>query len=360
MKFRFIAVSSCAIAAVFMSACAAGRPQPARSPIALTPAVTVIVVTSTPGSAGNAASVPVSPTLVVAGATPVPATPAPTEAAPPEYPAAAAPSAPVTATPAVEGAQPALDSGEVFSWTVFNGDRSKVATGGGIKLPGRTPKYRVNVQINNMLEDEVRPPLVLIDSVEAAGPNQATYQPMGWSEDGRVFYYARETSPAGCAPFVGNDLLTAVDSVARRSRLAFKGSGISFALSGDSQTLAYITANDGMLVLRNLRTGKERKLNLNSEGVPSEAFAAGGVLWSLDGGTLFLTVAYDACDAARASSAILRIDAATLNAEVIIPKDNRLLLTRSVSRSGWIQLIDHTQTRYLMDPHTLELVEAGK
>jgi hypothetical protein len=124
--------------------------------------------------------------------------------------------------------------------------------------------------------------------------------------------------------------------------------------------LAYITANDSMLVLRNLKTGKERKLNLNPEGVAAEAFAAGGVLWSLDGGTLFLTLTYDVCDSAKASSSILRVDAASLNAEVIIPKDNRLLLTRSVSRSGWIQLIDNTQTRYLMDPHTLELVEAGK
>lgn len=131
--------------------------------------------------------------------------------------------------------------------------------------------------------------------------------------------------------------------------------GLWLSLSPDETTLAYVGYADRDLVLRDLSTGRERQAQIKAARDVAE-FHLGHLVWSPDGSTLMLTVAFDACGPPEGRThAIVRVDAQTLSQSIVLPEDDRLFTTQTWSKADRVTLHDRDGNAWDLDPWTGDL-----
>jgi hypothetical protein len=132
-----------------------------------------------------------------------------------------------------------------------------------------------------------------------------------WAPDSRTFYYFNMATPDGCGDFYPiEDQWVALD-VTDGSMSPFPlPEGRGHTVSPDGRTMIYASAGSPYrLILRDLGSGTERFLPLPPPDDQNQEVQAGGAVWSADGLSLALSVAYgDSCAEGPLHFSVLRVD----------------------------------------------------
>jgi hypothetical protein len=128
------------------------------------------------------------------------------------------------------------------------------------------------------------------------------------------------------------------------------GVGFWLALSPDESKLAYVGYGGRGLVVRDLATGEEREIGLNSD---VESAKLGHIIWSPDGTQLALTAGFNLCGPPeeRAHS-IIRVALSDGGHTTLIERDSRLFVTEAWQTPGRIVLTDQDERRWELDVDT--------
>lgn len=132
-----------------------------------------------------------------------------------------------------------------------------------------------------------------------------------WSPDSRAFYYFNMSTPDGCGDFYPVEDQWTVLDVEDGSLSSWPlPDGRGHTLSPDGQTLIYATTSPPFgLNIQDVRSGAEMFLALPPPPADPTELQAGGAVWSPDGASLALSIAYgDSCGAEPLSFSVVRID----------------------------------------------------
>ncbi|HSB89890.1 MAG TPA: hypothetical protein VLD63_07695 [Anaerolineales bacterium] len=150
-----------------------------------------------------------------------------------------------------------------------------------------------------------------------------------WAPDSRTFYYFNMATPDGCGDFYPiEDEWIALD-VADGSQAPFPlPEGRGHTVSPDGETMIYAsTSSPYRLVFRDLGTGTERLLPLPPPDNQNQEVQAGGAVWSPDGLSFALSVAYgDSCAELPLRFSVLRVDRLSDPSFLPLVKGSRRLL----------------------------------
>jgi hypothetical protein len=132
-----------------------------------------------------------------------------------------------------------------------------------------------------------------------------------WSPDSRIFYYFDMPVGDGCGEFYPlEDRWTGVDVEDGSLSTLVLPEGRGTTISPDGRTLIYAsTAPPHTLTFKDRLNGTEQALLLPSPSRKVSDVQAGGIVWSPDGSSFALSVAYgDSCLNGPLSFAVLRVD----------------------------------------------------
>lgn len=166
--------------------------------------------------------------------------------------------------------------------------------------------------------------------------------PLSWSQKNPVMYWTNTPTPDGCAIFANGYDLHKLDLTSGESTSLLEEGGLWLAVSHDETQVAYV--NGTTLTLHTFATGEERTVAL-PEG------QAGGVLWAPSDTQLVLTIAENPCgDPALNTTAIVRVDVATLEVITLIDNSFELLSTQSWDQEEVVLIADNGSGIYHLDP----------
>ncbi len=130
--------------------------------------------------------------------------------------------------------------------------------------------------------------------------------------------------------------------------------GFWLALSPDEATLAYIAYRERGLVIRDLTTGNEREMKLESD----QDYQAGHIVWSPDGAALALTLALRPCTTNWAdATSIVYVETVALTPTPLLSEDRRLFITVEWTAENQLLLRDNDGLEWLMDVATGAVTE---
>ena len=183
-----------------------------------------------------------------------------------------------------------------------------------------------------------------------------------WAPDSRTFYYFNMATPDGCGDFYPiEDEWVALDVVDGSQSPFPLPEGRGHTVSPDGRTMIYASAGSPYrLVLRDLRTGTERFLPLPPPDDQNQEVQAGGAVWSPDGLSFALSVAYgDSCAERPLHFSVLRVDRLSDPSFLPLVQGSRKLL-RLIrwDPSGPILVKDWDNYSWWIDSHTGESVPA--
>lgn len=189
----------------------------------------------------------------------------------------------------------------------------------------------------------------IVDEWSEWGLGYTIPQPLHWLRDGQYLYFTNRPVPDGCGIFVNGSDLHKVDLSNGSVTEVVSRSGLWLSLSPDDMTLAYIGYRGRGLVLHDLATGAERETKLD----PGQDYAAGHIIWSLDGTSLVLTLAIQPCSTNwAASTSVVRIEVSSLEQTTLIHEDKRLFTTVEWATPDKVLLEDDAGDLWWMDSRT--------
>ncbi|MEA4908550.1 MAG: hypothetical protein VB089_13060 [Anaerolineaceae bacterium] len=176
---------------------------------------------------------------------------------------------------------------------------------------------------------------------------------IGWSSDGRYLYYTQRPQPDGCALFVNGSSLVQVDLRTGRQRTVLDGDQtLWLAISPDDRTLAYPHREDSMqLVLLDIAGGGAQAVPLDV----AENSVAGALAWAPGGSRLAVTVAIDPCDPLHWEHTILLVDPDTLQARILVPRDERRFVVQEWLDEDTLLLLDMDDQAWTVDAVSSQL-----
>lgn len=253
-------------------------------------------------------------------------------ALPTPTPVATAPFIGATATP-----PPTVDATATNTWQSTSPDGQWTAEGSmrGPFLEGEQEKYQTSLTVRSR-DGQVTWPVV--DQVSNYGLGYTIPVPFSWSADGQSLYITHEPVPDGCALFVnGSDLLRVDLATGAVTQLA-PPVGSSLALSPDETQLAYVGwGRDTELVVQPLHGGESVRVPLATEG---DAVQAGNIIWSPDGQSVLVTIAFNPCLEGQWTQSIVRVDLAPVLQTTLLDRDARRPDTVSWNDATRAQLRD--------------------
>jgi len=142
-----------------------------------------------------------------------------------------------------------------------------------------------------------------------------------WSPDSQSFYYFNMPTPDGCGDFYPEEDVWMALDVNDGSLAPFPlPPGRGHTISPDGGTMIYATSVSPFeLRFRDTLSGAERSLPLPFSSNPQKEVQAGGWVWSPDGSSVALSIAYgDSCgDPTGLSFSVVRID--NINNPTLVP-----------------------------------------
>jgi len=193
----------------------------------------------------------------------------------------------------------------------------------------------------------------VIDERSEQALGQTTPRPFAWSQDGRYLYFTNFGIPDGCPGFVNGSDLHRVDLSDGSVTEVVPGVGFWLALAPDESKLAYAGYGGRGLVVRELATGEEREVTLDSD---VEGAKLGHIVWSPDGTELMLTAGFNLCGPPeKRTYSILRVNMSEGSHSTLIDQDSRLFITQAWHAPGYILLTDKDEHRWEMDVGTGEV-----
>ncbi|HSF83482.1 MAG TPA: hypothetical protein VLA49_19745 [Anaerolineales bacterium] len=133
-----------------------------------------------------------------------------------------------------------------------------------------------------------------------------------WSPDSRHFYYFNMPTPDGCGDFYPEeDQWVGLDVTDGLLSTLPLPPGRGHTISPDGGTMIYATSIPPFeLRFREIQSGIEKSLPLPPSSEPKQEVQAGGWIWSPDGSSVALSVAYgDSCgDWTKLSFSVVRVD----------------------------------------------------
>ena len=182
-----------------------------------------------------------------------------------------------------------------------------------------------------------------------------TPQPLHWSRDGRYLYFTNRPVRDGCATFVNGSDLWRINLSTGEQMQVMPARALWLSLSPDERTIAYIAQGRPLrLVLRDVQTGNERQLTLQTE---NDALA-GRSVWSPEGGALALTIAENSCRTGHFNYGIMHVKVATLAQTMLVSNDARLLETVEWPERDKLVLRDTDGQTWWLNPATRQLAVA--
>jgi Tol biopolymer transport system component len=198
------------------------------------------------------------------------------------------------------------------------------------------------------------PRWTIIERWEETGLGYTIPEPIGWSQDGKYFYFTNRPVVEGCVAISPNSSdLQRVEAETGDVTEVLPDAIRWMSLSPDYSRLAYIRESN--LHIRNLDSGEEKITNID----PGTSFEAGYIVWSPDNEMLALTLAIQPCTGNYSgtgiyakTTSILTIDTSTLEVRTLVEKDNRRLVTMGWAEADNIELEDFQKSPWLLDART--------
>jgi hypothetical protein len=198
----------------------------------------------------------------------------------------------------------------------------------------------------------------VVDEWSAQALGQTTPKPFAWSQNGRYLYFTNFGVPDGCPRFVNGSDMHRVDLSDGSVTVVVPGVGFWLALSPDESQVAYIGYGDRGLVVRDLATGEEREVALDSD---VEDAQLGHVVWSPDGTRLVLTAGFDSCGPQEERThSIIGVDLSEGSHTMLIERDNRLFITQAWHAPDYVLLTDNLDRGWEMNVNTGEVTQTEK
>lgn len=183
-----------------------------------------------------------------------------------------------------------------------------------------------------------------------------------WAPDSHTFYYFNMGTPDGCGDFYPiEDEWVALD-VADGSQSPFSlPEGRGHTISPDGRIMIYASAGSPYrLIFRDLGTGTEWLLLLPPPDDQNQEVQAGGAVWSPDGLSFALSVAYgDSCAERPLHFSVLRVDKLSDPSFLtLVERSRKLLRLIRWDPSGPILVKDWDNYSWWIDSQTGEPVPA--
>ncbi len=195
----------------------------------------------------------------------------------------------------------------------------------------------------------------LVDEWAEQALGQTTPRPFAWSRDGRYLYFTNFGVPDGCPGFVNGSDLQRVDLSDGSLTEVVPGVGFWLALAPDESKLAYAGYGGRGLVVRDLATGEEREVTLESD---VEGAKLGHIIWSPDGTKLMLTAGFNLCGPPEGRMhSIIRVDLSEGSHSTLIDRDSRLFSTQAWHAPGYVLLADKDEHHWEMNVDTGEATQ---
>jgi hypothetical protein len=127
--------------------------------------------------------------------------------------------------------------------------------------------------------------------------------------------------------------------------------GPALSLSPDETLLAYIRWGAKELVLHDLASGSEQRVQLAA----SSSLQAGNITWSPDGSELLLATASQPCNPPEWTQSIVRVNVSGLSVTTLIRDDDRLFSIVDWSEPARARLSDKDGNIWWLDAATGQL-----
>jgi hypothetical protein len=198
----------------------------------------------------------------------------------------------------------------------------------------------------------------VVDEWSAQALGQTTPKPFAWSQDERYLYFTNFGVPDGCPGFVNGSDFHRVDLSDGSVTEVVPGVGFWLSLSPDESKLAYVGYRNRGLVVRDLATGEEQEVALDSD---VEDAQLGHVVWSPDGTRLVLTAGFDLCGPQEARThSITGVDLSKGTHTTLIERDIRLFITQAWHTPDYVLLTDNLDRGWEMNVNTGEVKQTEK
>jgi hypothetical protein len=183
-----------------------------------------------------------------------------------------------------------------------------------------------------------------------------------WSADSRYFHYLNKPVPDGCGDFYPIEAEWTVIDVEDGSLSSLSlPEGRGHTASPDGLTLVYQGLDPPFaLRFRNTVDNSEVVLPLPPSPAEEQVVQAGGAVWSPDGSSLAISLAYgDACGDGPLSFAVVRLDDPSKpRLSTLIAQSPKLLHLQQWDPSGRILVTDWDSSSWWIDSTTGEIVSA--
>lgn len=193
----------------------------------------------------------------------------------------------------------------------------------------------------------------LVDEWRPFGLGYTLPSQFHWSQDGQFLFFTEHGTPDGCPTIFGFDcgLYRVNLEDGTMSNLAGSGcgaaraapSGATFAILRNK--LVEVWASDGS-DSRSYPFMEASQLDRTSD------WQAGGLVWSVDGTRLLMTIIHDTCSQGGASSSILALDLESAEVTVLVERSENEYLTIDWPEADKILLQDSSGLRFWLDPET--------
>lgn len=242
-----------------------------------------------------------------------------------------------------------VDAADGRTWSSTSPDGRWIAEGSmeGPFMEGDQEKYRVHLVVRRV---DGQATWSVVDQVSNYGLGYTVPVPFHWSTDGQSLYVTNAPVPDGCALFVNGSDLQRVDLTSGTVTEVVPAVGSSLALSPDETHLAYVGwGADTVLVVRSLDGADVARVPL---AVGPDSAQAGNIVWSPDGQSVLVTIAYNPCVTDQWTQSIVRVDLAPVLQNILVDRDERLLETVSWSEPARAHLRDGAGKDYWLDTRT--------
>jgi hypothetical protein len=249
-------------------------------------------------------------------------------------------------------ATPSAEDFELRTWSSTSPDGRWIAqTTAKFPTSSDTENYYTQLKVsqtNGNLE------WVVVDGWEEWLMGHTIPQVLQWSRDGQHLYFTNQVVPGGCTVFVNGSDLQRLDLENGNVEELVPDVGLWLTLAPDEATLAYIGYGGRGLVIRDLATGNEREMKLDSD----QDYQAGRIVWSPDGAALALTLAFRPCTTNWANAtSIVYVEIGTLTHSTLLSEDQRLFITLEWITEDQLLLRDNDGLEWLMDVVTGTITE---